>query len=472
VLLRECSNIEELSGVATSNTQHATVGGCEQPQNIVTQVGFYAVLAFVFCYTSRILDITVPFLRIPLILGVVYLCTAALTMRLTAFLKYPAGKALAAFFLWMLLLAFPFSIWRGGSVESITLTGRSMLMVIGIIALVTTLDDVFKMMHAIGYAVMTAGLISFRMGVENSGRLELEQGILADPNAMAMALLVGVPFLVMKGQSSGNMFVKAILYACVVPVLIAVARTGSRSGMLTVVVMALVLFYRSTGSGKLMMMAAAVAALLIAPFVISDHLKARYMTLFKAGTADLNYAADSARARSQLFWRSLELTIRNPIVGVGPGMFAHAENEYSREQFGVRGQWHTTHNTYTQVSSENGIPALLFYGFALGSAWMIPRRLLKAIPRNTTGERKQIRNAALALELSVTAFATSAMFLSLAHMGIPFILIGISVAFGAVATRVLATAPDMQQVRPPGPAFVVKHPASAIRGNLNRPHAV
>jgi O-Antigen ligase len=453
----------------------------EQSQNIVVSVGFYAVLAFVYCYVSRILDITIPTFRIPLILGLFYTSAAALSMRLLAFLNYPAGKALTGFFLWM-LLAFPFSVWRGGSVETITNSIRAMLVVIGIVALVVTVDYLFKMMHAIAYAAMTAGLISFYVGVEQFGRLELEQGILADPNFMAMALLVGLPFLVMKGYNSSNMFVKAIMYACVIPVLIAVARTGSRSGMLTVIGMVMLLFYRMAGRGKLMIGTVTLAAALITPLVISDQLRDRYMTWFEAKSESTESAAGSTKARSYLFWRSLELTIRNPIVGVGPGMFPVAENDDSLANLGVKGTWHTTHNTYTQVSSENGIPALLFYVFAFGSAWMIPRRLLKAIPRDATGDKKKIRAAALALEISLTSFAINATFLSMAYMSIPFILIGVSMAFGAVTTRVLATAPvasDKQRLPLPAPAFAVKRPtpvpavpASSIRRSIDRPHAV
>jgi hypothetical protein len=466
---------------AKTRSMQATVPREQQLDNIVVSAGFYLILAFVFFYISRIVEITIPALRIPLILGVAYLAAAGLSMRLLAFLEYPAGKALTGFYFWM-LVAFPFSVWRGGSVETVVNITRALIVVIGLVALVTTLDHAFKIMHAIGYGVLTASLVSFFAGIEQGGRLELEQGILADPNDMAMVLLAGLPFLVLKGHTSGNTFVKVIMYTCTIPVLITVARTGSRSGMLTVIGMLMLLFYRLAGRGRLMIGATALAVALIMPLVISDYLKDRYMTWFEAKSESVRSAAGSTQGRSHLFWRSLELTIRNPIVGVGPGMFAVAENDDSVANLGVKGAWHTTHNAYTQISSEYGIPALLFFVFALGSAWMIPRRLLKAIPRNATEDKKKIRAAAIALEISMAAFMIEAFFLSLAEHSISYILMGVSLAFSGVATRVLATAPiasDKQGSPPPVPAFAVKRPipapaapASAIHSSLDRPHAV
>ena len=65
---------------------------------------------------------------------------------------------------------------------------------------------------------------------------------------------------------------------------------------------------------------------------------------------DTAAAYDSAQTRQQLFWRSIEVTKEHPIFGVGPGNFDQ-----------VSGQWHTTHNSFTLMSSEGGVPALILY---------------------------------------------------------------------------------------------------------------
>ena len=65
---------------------------------------------------------------------------------------------------------------------------------------------------------------------------------------------------------------------------------------------------------------------------------------------DTAAAFGSAQARQQLFWQSIEVTEDHPFFGVGPGNFDQ-----------VSGQWHTTHNSLTLMSSEGGIPALVLY---------------------------------------------------------------------------------------------------------------
>jgi O-antigen ligase len=69
----------------------------------------------------------------------------------------------------------------------------------------------------------------------------------------------------------------------------------------------------------------------------------------------------SAEGRFQLLKDSIRLTFENPLFGVGPGMFMVAENAMARSEGAVNGSWHGTHNTYTQFSSEVGLPALLLF---------------------------------------------------------------------------------------------------------------
>ena len=64
---------------------------------------------------------------------------------------------------------------------------------------------------------------------------------------------------------------------------------------------------------------------------------------------DTAAAYASTQDRQQLLWRSIEVTKEHPLFGVGPGNFAQ-----------LSGNWHVAHNSFTQMSSEGGIPALIF----------------------------------------------------------------------------------------------------------------
>ena len=73
-----------------------------------------------------------------------------------------------------------------------------------------------------------------------------------------------------------------------------------------------------------------------------------------------NKALDSSSERRHLFIESVKFTIQHPLFGLGPGRFPDTIWE-SGEKEGRHEASLGTHNTYTQISSECGIPALLMF---------------------------------------------------------------------------------------------------------------
>jgi O-antigen ligase len=58
--------------------------------------------------------------------------------------------------------------------------------------------------------------------------------------------------------------------------------------------------------------------------------------------------------------QSVTYAITHPLVGVGPGQFAVAAYGDAVKE-GTQSPWLGTHNSYTEVASECGIPAFLLY---------------------------------------------------------------------------------------------------------------
>src|SRR5207302_4169399 len=119
----------------------------------------------------------------------------------------------------------------------------------------------------------------------------------------------------------------------------------------------------------------------------------------------------SAEARKQLLIRSLELTAQHPLFGVGPGQF----NELSKA-------WHESHNSYTQLSSEAGIPALLIF-LALMWRGFKNLRLRKTIAKGT-----QAWYLAGGLYCAMVGYAVGAFFLSTAFWLVPYLLVAYTTA--------------------------------------------
>lgn len=439
-------------------------------ESTFTRIGFYALQLYLFFYMSRVLEF-LPSMKITLILNVVFLGAAVLGGEFLAVLRSRIGILLAAFFGWM-TLSLPFSVWKGGSVETMTGALRSLILMTCIVALATSTEKCLKLMYAIGFAAAaTATLSRFFGSVSDTGRLELRWGSLSDPNMYSVMLVIGLPFLWLRARRSQNILWKLFALGCTVPILITTLGTGSRTGFLALVGASILMFLRAAPTRKPLILICG-AALTIAAFSLyPDAILQRYTTFVTAEVSPeatseddisaLRVAAASGAGRLHLLTRSLELTARNPILGVGPGMFAVAENDYARALGARRGMWHETHNTLTQVSSETGIPGFLFFSLALFFTALTIWRIPNMQPAQPSPEWQQARQAAIYLQMTLLATLIASCFLSMAYWGTTYVVVGLVMALQRAVNREFFT-PATTQPEP-------RQPESRIGMALRRP---
>ena len=121
-----------------------------------------------------------------------------------------------------------------------------------------------------------------------------------------------------------------------------------------------------------------------------------------------NSAASSTQSRRQLLKHSLIFTMQHPLFGVGPGMFVVADDSYSKSLGARKGSWLGTHNSYTQVSSEVGIPALLFFTGAIFFSLTGPLQVY----RKTRGDPRleEMGTLAMGLHYTMVIYAVTVLF--------------------------------------------------------------
>jgi O-antigen ligase len=164
---------------------------------------------------------------------------------------------------------------------------------------------------------------------------------------------------------------------------------------------------------------------------------------------------------------SVRVTIDHPLLGVGPGMFgdATASDQTARE---AKLAWRQTHNTYTQISSECGIPALLFYLFALVYAMRFSLRAGRRL-RSFPG-LKRLADTADALFLALLLFAVGACFGSFAYSFYFPVLAGVAGAFERAVNNELALAAAQASTIRNGAGAAASHalcPPCAAAGRTN-----
>jgi O-antigen ligase len=172
--------------------------------------------------------------------------------------------------------------------------------------------------------------------------------------------------------------------------------------------------------------------------VLPSETRARLATTFSdsAATDSIRESAlGSKEARTYLLKKSVEAAVTHPIVGVGLEQFQNYEGVTARAA-GQRGNWHETHNTYTQIASEAGIPGLIFLlGGIISTVRLLHRTYRKARQMASTPVNQKIRRTCFAVMLSLLSFSVAAFFLSMAYRCYLPAMTGIVIAVARAAER-------------------------------------
>jgi O-antigen ligase len=169
----------------------------------------------------------------------------------------------------------------------------------------------------------------------------------------------------------------------------------------------------------------------------------RYTTVFSGTSGEAGMSADeysaveSTRARKMLFQESVRLMLEHPLFGVGPGIFSAALAS-EQKQLGQRQTWREAHNSFTQLGSEAGIPAL---GLYLAAMLYCMKRTV-SIFRRARGDPNQIVICRMAatLIMALTIFVIFGAFGTYSYSFHFPVLAGLMQAFYLCASKEMKTA--------------------------------
>jgi O-antigen ligase len=204
--------------------------------------------------------------------------------------------------------------------------------------------------------------------------------------------------------------------------------------------MAIFLFFQASAKQR-------VTALILVPLltlalfaVLPSQNRARLLSLFSSDSADqadhavATEAAESMQSRSYLFRKSLQYTFQHPLLGVGPGQFGNFEGQESKT-VGLHGSWHETHNAYTQISSECGIPAVICMLAGLFGAFSMVRKALK---KARALGNVEIAQACLCYMTAFIGYMTTSIFLANGYRFMLPALISFAIAIHFASEREFA----------------------------------
>jgi putative inorganic carbon (hco3(-)) transporter len=335
----------------------------------------------------------------------------------------------------LFLASFLSPLWRGGAIQ-VTMDLAKVLVAVVVITLAVNTPKRLRSLFLIhggsvaAVAAITlwhAKLIGSRLG----GALA---GIYADPNDLALAIVISLPLCIALALTATSMLRRAFWFAATLLMTYSALRTGSRGGFLALITVAgmCLWLYSVRGRRRWLLALAALAGI----FLWQNSGELILQRLGGTFDADAPSAAfDSSQQRKELLLRSIQVTGEHPLFGVGPGNFSE-----------ISGNWHTAHNSFTLVSSEAGLPALVFYALILYCGFAnlrASRRFLK--------KQSDLDIMAGALLASLAGYVVGSFFLSVAYEFFPYILVAYTTALLAIAKAGISRvkeSPSSRDVRP------------------------
>lgn len=351
----------------------------------------------------------------------------------------------------------PFAYWRGGSLQVLT---ETWLKTVLIFFLLTQTLVTLKRIRAVLWAIILSELVVTAyslvapsgetwkacLGCATGGAADrmvgVSQGFLYW-NVLGIALGMTLPYMAALFITKPSILRSSLLAATTVSMLWMQVLTASRSGTVVVgfsVLLTSVLVARGSPRGKTVRtgtVLAMVATICLAPAVFWERISTITEEQPPAvGTVEAS-ADLSKQERFTLLMRSVTYTIEHPLFGLGLGNFDVANgNDLQNPE-----AWIGSHNTYTQISSEAGIPALLLFLALLTTVVRSMKRVMRLTAEDP--QRFELDLMARATLVSLLSFALGALF---AHKGYDYYAytgpIAIAVGIQHIATsKQIASAP-------------------------------
>jgi putative inorganic carbon (hco3(-)) transporter len=316
------------------------------------------------------------------------------------------------------LLSVPFAINRQEAWTEFSGTFiRCIVIFIVIVNVVRTearLKGLIFLAVAAGLWLSAEAINDYRLGlmtVEGYRAAGRGTGIFGNTNDMALHLVTILPISLALLIGSKGIARKLVHGACAVVMIAAIVLSYSRGAFLGMVVVFLFIAWKLGRQRRLEIIFAVLSLAGMIILLAPDKYGSRLLSIFFP-SLDPEGSADSRRG--ELF-RSIYVALRHPLLGIGMGNY--------QPEMSYHGL--VTHNSYTQVASEMGMPALACYVMLV----ITPLRKLSQIARETFDTRRDSRfyYLTLGLQASLMAYLISSFFLSVAYVWYVYYLVGYSV---------------------------------------------
>ena len=395
--------------------ERVLTGPADRLQKEPLRGAFFWLCAFFVVYCSRPEDWIPGLSYIPIAKVTGLLALAGLIMSVgkakRRFRDLPLEGRLLVVLVCLLIPASLLSpVWRGGALFRALDFVKVAVAWVLIFLVVTNLERLQRIIFIQTAAVGAVAVVSLAKG-HSAPRLQgVLGGIYSNPNDLAFAIVLSLPFALMFLLQARGLLRKLAWTFALLPTAAALFLTGSRAGFIQLVLAGSVCLWHFGVKGRRPQLI--VATLLVGTALLvfaGGKIKSRFLAI----SGDINSGSDQAaygsyQERRALLIGSLNGMIQYPIFGIGLGNFM----TYS-------GRWKEVHNSYLQIGVEGGVFALTLYLFFFWCAFKNLKRL-----RRRRDLEPDVVLLVGALHSSLVGFVVGAMFAPEAYQFFPYFAVG------------------------------------------------
>jgi O-antigen ligase len=256
---------------------------------------------------------------------------------------------------------------------------------------------------AIQGILMSRGITIGSVNTRIEGRV-ISSGIFADPNDLAMTLVVGIPFIYHFFFLECLVIKRALLLVSGGLILYCILLTGSRGGMLGLAIVMYLLLRNKTGTiiGVFLVLICLVGLLSVAPSSTVERIN------------EASLSEGTGYDRIVHWYDGWRMFLSNPINGIGMNNYP----EYARG--------YVAHNSFVHVAAETGIMGILIW---IGLFYFSFKNTLSIESKAGKVEiLTSVRKISISIKTSLIGFIVCVFFLSRQYEYIPYILMALSVS--------------------------------------------
>lgn len=403
-----------------------------EPSAFLWNVPMIVLCLLVLNHFGRPFEFFLTGYKVPFVICVLGILVVLVTRGLKMLNSSP-GLPLVALVCWMLICT-PLSTWRGGSTTYVLYYVGLEVVLFMLAALAPrSLADIRK----IGYVIVGAYILYMLLGTVNrpDARFDLK-GTFGNSDDVALLAGFTLPFVVLAALQFRSSALKIIVLVVGGGVLVrAIGMTGTRAALPALLGMLGVYFLRGSGVQRLALVAIAFIGGLLMIAILPDALLTRFASIVKSFNTETvmeESSSDEAMAsvaeRRDLLRDAVQMTVSHPIFGVGPGEYPDYRAQFLDKQTGGHKRFFPSHNTYLQVSSEEGIPGLICYLWFLGAVYWTIRRSIRLNRPGSHPDWKTGYQIGTALEAAFVYFVICAAFMTCERHPHQYVVAGMALA--------------------------------------------